>query len=209
MRRGRKRKDEYNNLHGSQRGSEYNAPADRDEAYKILAAEIVKVAAADYIQYILKPNFEDEVETAAYHYRRSKAICKKLEVFGEEYKTEAFQYLKKCVDESAETGLFSLGHDSRMSNLLVRLKEEPKTMFLLRKHASDYMMANKVAYIAAKKRDTTRKERKKVCEEFFASEDFALFTGGLIEPQDLIAECERRARTGEVNIYAEYDTSEL
>ena len=42
-----------------------------------------------------------------------------------------------------------------------------------------------------------RRREKAECEEFFRSERFDLYTGGILDPDTLIAECKRRAAHGE------------
>ena len=171
-------------------------PADRDEAYRNLAVAICAKAADDYIGYILQPDYAEEVEKARKMSLYAQAVREAVKKMPDDKAEEVQAHLLKSIREYEQSGMCIVyKHKSRwaVEKILKRL-EKPLPIKELREIGSYFSQATKVSYKQKLRNSERRKREKRQLEDFFKSERFALYTGGLIDPDDVIARCEQLAR---------------
>lgn len=184
----------------SKRTSLVDDPDNVNEAYRQLAVAIVHLAVEDYIKCLVRPNYEAEVELIHDHWLRGIALKKLIATTPAEQAEEARLYILDSAKKAYATGLFP--KTNRHCNILGIIKrlESPCTIEELRFIVYDYR--RRVGQINSiwNEKNARRIAEKPSLEKFFRSEAFILYTGGLLEPDELIAECERRAKSGEWHI---------
>lgn len=175
-------------------------PKDIDEAYRYLASEIIKKAAQDYTHYLLHPDFDEQVFGALDIYKRSRAVDAVIQ--DEEHpmtdgdREEAWQVLSALINEAKNSGLFAETNGGRWKAIMASMRNgTAKKKLELTSHR--FRLCCMRTYSGWVQKSNRRRREKAECEEFFHSDRFALYTGDILDPETLIAECKRRAALGE------------
>lgn len=170
------------------------------DAYRQLAVTIVQVAAEDYIRCLTRPNYEKECETLHRHWVKGMAMKRIIMNLSEDKVDEARTYFLDAAKEAYATGLFP--KTNRTCNLLgcIDRLEKPCTLPELKNIVQDYRKRVGQMRSVWNEKNARRSGERERIERFFKSEQFTLYTGGLIDPYDLMEECGRRAKSGQWHI---------
>ena len=174
-------------------------PANRDEAYKQLGLAICRQAVADYTDYLMKPDYTEEVKAAEQYFENAKAIDLTLstaESIDNEFAASARKMLLSEMKEVLELNFMrSDTLREKLPLLMEQLKGKnwKRDLFTV---AAQYVTVCQSAYIYVYGVDSQRRAEIYKCERFINGADFALYTGGIVDPEAVIAECQRCAKQG-------------
>ena len=174
-------------------------PGDRLQAYKQLGLAICRQAVADYTDYLMKPDYTEEVKTALQYLENAKAIhltLTKADAIDDDFATSAKEMLLSEME--AVSGLSFMRSETlreKLPLLIAQLKARNWKRGLVTT-ATQYVSVCKSAYVYVAGTDSQRKAELYKLERFICGEDFALYTGGIVDPEAVIAECKRCAKQG-------------
>ena len=173
-------------------------PTDRDEAYRSLAVSIVIGAVNDYIRYLAKPNYDEEVKRAKTMTIAAQAIYEAMKQMGEDQAEEVQSYLLNAISKAKDSGMYVATQTGRgrmgVWEMERRLVERPMTLAELLNIGRYFYLSTKVMLSQKEKKNWQRKKDKMDVEAFFKSEAFALYTGDLIDPVEVMEHCKQIAK---------------
>ena len=170
-----------------------------DECYRTLATEIVRKAVEDYMEYMVRPNFAEELEAARELYTEARAIREIAKRVQRHDVEDLRSFLLRRIREVNFEGVYQphKGCVNRLPGLIVKLERKRAMSAEELFHIAHTYYKVITAYYGGKyEKDKTRRDDAKICAEFLRSEDFIFYTGGLVDPEEVIAECERRVKSG-------------
>ncbi len=161
------------------------------EGYRELANCIVAQAADDYVTYILKPNFEEEVDAVCEAAKEAIAAYSVLnKVRGDANYINALKGLYAEVTDRAKT---NVQRYKKKIAVIEKQIAEAKDFEELQAAALRYRRYMTDLKYFMNMNDLQRRKMGKECEEFFRSQMFELFTSCTIDPDRLIEKCHEEA----------------
>lgn len=181
-------------------------PADIDQAYKQLGIAICRQAVSDYTDCLMKPDYSKEVETASEHLENAKAIHLTLmnaETISDDFAKSAKEMLLSEMEKVS--GLQFMKSETMRDKLPLLINQLTGKNWRreLVTTATQYVSACKSAYVYVSGMDSQRRAEIYKLERFIMGPDFELYTGGIIDPESVIAECQRSAKIGKRLIFEE------
>lgn len=175
-------------------------PENVDQAYRQLAIAICRQAVSDYTDCLIKPDYEEEVKTADQFLSKAKSIRMALssrEKLDDEYAQAAKETLLSEMRRALSlTFMRSETVREKLPLLMEQLSARNWKRSLLTT-ATQYVSACKSAYVYVYGLDSQRRADIYKLEKFIEGPDFALYTGGIVDPEAVIAECKSCAKRGQ------------
>lgn len=171
-----------------------------DECYRTLATEIVRKAVEDYMEYLVHPNFAEELEAARELYTEARAIREIAKKIKPDDVEELRVFLHRRVREVDFEGVYKpqKGCENRLPGLIFRLQKKRMTKDELFRIAHTYFKTITAYYVWKYEKDKTRRDDAIICENFLRGDDFIFYTRGLVDCEEVIAECRRRVDCGDL-----------
>ena len=169
----------------------HETPNDRDEAYRILATEIVKAAVEDYIIALRRPDCAEEVRAVNEMYERSVELKNAVISASQSELDGIRKRLRKAVCETAKSGLYNASYITSGNTLtdVERQLRRPLTYEKLYHISVTYQKS--LSMLLARKIEKNRRRKDEVNQlvQFFKGGEFELYTGGIIDPDEVLERC--------------------
>ena len=162
-----------------------------DDGYKELANCIVAQAADDYVSYILKPHFEEEVEMVKEPCIESAALYKTARLIEDD--PQYIEAVKRLMLEVTAKAKANVKKCRKKITAIEKLAEKAETLDDLKYATSRYKKYWKDNLWAARDKNLKRKMLGRECEDFIRSDLFELMTNGSIDPDKLLEKCRSEA----------------